>query len=64
MRSSSTKFAYSIAEVATLTSIGRTKLYDEIKNDRLRTKKIGRRRVVTSAALWEWLGGSSPLTDK
>ena len=53
------KFAYSIAEVAQLTSLGRTTIYEEIRSQRLRTTMVGRRRIITAQALREWLENSA-----
>ena len=45
------KLAYSIAEAASATSIGRSKLYELIAEGRLETRKIGKRTVIPAASL-------------
>jgi len=40
------RLCYSVAEAARATGIGRTTLYGLIKDGRLRSSKIGKRRVV------------------
>ncbi len=44
---------YSILEAAELLGIGRTALYGEIRAGRVRTLKVGRRRLVPSGAIRE-----------
>jgi excisionase family DNA binding protein len=50
-----TQLAYSIADACRACGIGRTTLYAAIKRGEIVTTKIGRRRVVLSVALNEWL---------
>jgi excisionase family DNA binding protein len=45
------KLLISVPEAAARLSIGRPALYDLIRTNRLRTVKIGRRRLVSPAAL-------------
>ena len=49
------KLAFTIEEAAKLASVGRTSLYNEIRSRRLKTRKVGRRRVVPRAELLRWL---------
>jgi len=42
------KFALSIAELAILSGCGRDKLYEAIRDGRLRARKFGRKTLVTS----------------
>ena len=49
------KVAYSIPEASKRMSIGRTAVYAEIKAKRLQTVKVGRRTLVTRAALEAWV---------
>ncbi len=49
------KRAYSIPEVCRTASIGRTRLYSEISEGRLRAVKVGRRTLVRAADLDAWL---------
>ena len=51
------KLTYSIAEVVTLTGVGRSFLYEEIAAGRLRVKKAGRRTLVPDGYLKAWLEG-------
>jgi excisionase family DNA binding protein len=45
------KLAYSIAEAAAATSLGRSKIYELIGEGRIEARKIGRRTVIPSASL-------------
>ncbi len=47
--------AYDIRSFAKVFSIGRTKVYQEIKEGKLAAVKIGRRTVITARAADEWL---------
>lgn len=47
--------AVSPADAARLIGIGRTMLYDEIASSRLRSAKIGKRRLITVEAIKDWL---------
>ena len=49
------KLAYSIDEAATASGIKKDLLYAEINRGRLRSLKVGRRRLVRAKALEEWL---------
>ena len=44
----------SIDEAARALGIGRTRLYGELSRGNLRSRKIGRRRVISSSALAEY----------
>jgi excisionase family DNA binding protein len=57
----SARLAYSIADVAKITGVGRSFLYEEIKAGRLIVKKAGRRSLIFDADLKAWLAG---LPDK
>jgi len=46
---------YSVAEAARLLSIGRSALYGELAAGRLRSLKVGRRRLVPAGALAEFV---------
>ncbi len=52
---SPSKLAYSIAGAVQVTSIGRSKLYEEIKSGRLKTFKVGTRTLIATADLMAWL---------
>ena len=46
---------FSLAEVCERTRLGRTTIYSEINSGRLKIVKVGRRTLVTQAALTAWL---------
>lgn len=50
-----TRLAYSPREAAKLCGIGLTTLYAERKAGRLRTRKLGRKTIVTADAIQDWL---------
>lgn len=50
-----TKLAYTVSETAELLSIGRDTVYDLLYTKRLKSVKIGRRRVVSHSAIVEFL---------
>jgi hypothetical protein len=50
-----TKAVYSIGEVLSQVPIGRSKLYEEIKADRLHVTKCGRRSMVLAPDFKGWL---------
>lgn len=50
-----TKLAYTVSETAELLSIGRDAVYDLLYIKRLKSVKIGRRRVVSHSAIVEFL---------
>lgn len=52
--------AHSVEEAARRTSIGRTAIYSEIKEGRLKARKAGKRTLITDADLRAWLD-SLPL---
>lgn len=47
--------AVSPAEAARLIGLGRTRLYEEISSGALRTFRLGRRRMISIAAIKEWV---------
>jgi excisionase family DNA binding protein len=49
------RLAYSIADVAKITGVGRSFLYEEIAAGRLVVKKAGRRSLIFKADLNGWL---------
>lgn len=59
--------AYGIVDAAQIVGVGRTKFYSEIKAGRVRTIQIGRRHLVTRAALEEYVaqldGEARPATS-
>ncbi len=49
------RLAYSVEQAARLVSISRRQLYEEIGSGRLLTRKVGKRRLVLSEDLKNWL---------
>ncbi len=47
--------AVSPTEAARIAGIGRTMLYEEITADRIRSLKVGKRRLITIEAIKDWL---------
>jgi len=54
-KESSHKIAYSVEEVTRQIPMSRAALYEEIKANRLKTKKLGRRRLILHDDLAEFL---------
>ena len=52
--------AFTIGETAALVRLSIATLYNEMKRGRLRTIKVGGRRLVTREAIDEFLGPSPP----
>ncbi len=55
MQTDTPKNALSIAEVMRATSLGRTMLYKQIKENNLKVFKVGRRTLVLPEELQAWL---------
>ena len=55
------RLAHSIADVMKIIGIGRSFIYEEIKQGRLRVRKAGRRSLIFDADLKAWL---TALPDK
>lgn len=51
--------AYSIAQFAAACTLSRGQVYKEIEAGRLKTVKVGRRRIVPASAAHEWLDSLS-----
>lgn len=49
------RLAYGINEAVAATSIGRSRLYEEIRAGRLKTFKVGTRTLIASTDLAAWL---------
>jgi excisionase family DNA binding protein len=49
------KRAFSIAEFCRRFGVGRTKVYEELRQARLRARKIGRRTIITKDDAEDWL---------
>jgi len=54
-KSMDAKLAYTVAEACSAASIGRTSLYQAIKDGQLRAIKSGRRTLILQAELRRWL---------
>ena len=54
------ELAYSIADACKRVSVGKTTLYAAIKRDELIVHKVGRRTLVTAAALSAWVNSLPP----
>jgi excisionase family DNA binding protein len=52
---SSCRLAHSVSEVVKLTGVGRSVLYEQIGEGRLRIRKLGRRTLIFDADLKAWL---------
>jgi excisionase family DNA binding protein len=53
---------YSVTEAAALLRIGRSSVYQEIGAGRLRSLRVGRRRLIPSSALAERIGPTNGTT--
>lgn len=49
------KCAMSVEKAAKAAGVGRTILFEEIRNGRLSARKVGRRTIITADALEAWL---------
>ena len=49
------KAAFSIAEFCSVTSLGRSWVYEEIRRGRLKVLKAGRRTLITSEEMTAWM---------
>ncbi len=58
------KLAHSIKESASILGIGVTRLYQEINAGRLKARKSGKRTLITSEALAEWLNALPAICEK
>jgi excisionase family DNA binding protein len=59
-----TKLAYSIVEVAELSGRCRTSVYEAINTGQLRAVKSGRRTLVLSNDLRNWLSSFVPISPR
>lgn len=55
--------AYDVDGAARVTGVGRNKIYDEIQAGRLEARKLGRRTVITRAAIERWFGTLPRFTN-
>jgi excisionase family DNA binding protein len=49
------RLAHSISDVTNITGVGRSFIYEEIKEGRLRIRKAGRRSLIFDSDLKAWL---------
>jgi len=49
------KAAYSIAEFCSLVSLGRSRVFEEIREKRLHIVKVGRRTLIPAVEVSAWL---------
>lgn len=49
------KVAYSIAEFCELVSLGRSRVFEEIREKRLHIVKVGRRTLIPALEVTAWL---------
>lgn len=49
------RIAYSVAEAAGLLGLSREMIYDQLRAKRLRSVKVGRRRIITRQHIDAWL---------
>lgn len=49
------RLTYTIPQVCEVVNTSRSLLYQEIQAGRLRILKLGRKTLITDAALWEWV---------
>ena len=55
MQQSSTPLVWQIDSACHRAGIGRTKMYQEIKDGAIRTIKVGRRTLIPESELQQWL---------
>ena len=55
MNNQGKKGAYSVAEFMSFACIGRTKMYQEINEGRLKARKLGAKTVILAADAEAWL---------
>jgi excisionase family DNA binding protein len=58
------KAAYSIAEFCELVSLGRSRVFEEIRDKRLRIVKVGRRTLIPALEVTAWLERLATGTDQ
>lgn len=63
MQENDETIAYSIKGASKATNIGQTKIYEEIKLGRLKAVKFGKRTLIPSKSLREWLNALPQVRD-
>lgn len=51
--------AYTIAEAARVTTLGKTRIYELIREGRLQARKIGKRNIIPAASLRALIDGEA-----
>jgi excisionase family DNA binding protein len=59
-----TPLAYTIDDVVKYTRVGRTKVFEAIREGKLRAVKNGKRTLVLSDDLYQWLGSLSAIEPR
>lgn len=59
MATDTAPLAYSIAEAARASSLGRTRIYELIAEGRLQARKIGKRNIIPAASLRALIEGEA-----
>ena len=57
------KLAFSINETSELSGLGRDAIYSEINAGRLKSLKVGKRRLIRREALHAWLAEREAATE-
>ncbi len=60
----SPRLLFTVADLGEATGLGRTTLYSEIKQGRLRAHKCGRRTLFRAADVEAWLGTLSEISPR
>lgn len=55
----SRKRGFSIEDVAVMYGLSRQKVYDEVNAGRLKSFKVGKRRIIALSALEQWENGEA-----
>lgn len=61
--SSEPKAAYSVAEFCQLVSLGRSRVFEEIREKRLHIVKVGRRTLIPAVEVGAWLDRLAITSD-
>lgn len=56
------KLAVSVIEAAGLAGVGRTTIYEAIQDGTLKSLKIGKRRLIRTEALRDWLAAHEAVS--
>lgn len=62
--SNTQKCFYTIKNVSDITSLGKTTIYEAIKNGNLAAKKVGVRTLITHDSLQQWISSFSNFNEK